>query len=177
MLVRCGFNDTYLVDTGREKYLFGLYLNGKYYVKSNHTYRFELDLIEHLYKWDVPVATGISIVNEEYTGVIPTVHGQRAFALFCYAEGIALGRGSVTNKQSYRLGVALANLHLAANSFESQFERHKLDVNYMVHEPLQLICLLYGEEYMRDNNLNGNSFRNHAGWLSGPGRPFQERAL
>lgn len=139
MFIRRGFNDTYLVDTGSERYIFRLYLNGKYYVESDDAYRFELDLIKHLHTRDVPVATGIPTVNGEYIGVMQTVHGQRAFALFCYADGIPLSRNSVTNEQGYQLGVALANLHLAANSFESQFERYKLDLKYMVDEPFRLI--------------------------------------
>jgi Ser/Thr protein kinase RdoA (MazF antagonist) len=139
MFIRRGFNDTYLVDTGSDKYIFRLYLHGKYYVESDDAYRFELDLVEHLHTRDVPVATGIPTENGEYLGVMQTAHGQRAFALFHYADGMPLNRGSVTTEQGYQLGVALANLHLAANSFESQFERYKLDLKYLLDEPLRLI--------------------------------------
>ncbi len=139
MFIRRGFNDTYLVDTGSKKYIFRLYLNGKYYVASHDAYRFELDLVNHLHTRDVPVATAIPTQNGEHLGVMQTAHGQRAFALFNYADGIALSRDSVTNDQGYQLGVALANLHLAANSFESQFERYKLDLKYLIDEPIRLI--------------------------------------
>lgn len=139
MFIRRGFNDTYLVDTGSEKYIFRLYLNGKYYVESDNAYRFELNLIKHLHAQDVPVATGIPTKNGDYLGVTQSTHGQRAFALFRYAEGIPLSRNSVTTQQAYQLGVALADFHLAANSFESQFERYKLDLKYLIEEPLRLI--------------------------------------
>lgn len=139
MFIRRGFNDTYLVDTGSEKYIFRLYLNGKYYVDSDDAYRFEMDLLKHLHTRDVPVATGIPTQDGEYLGVMQTAHGQRAFALFSYADGIPLSRSSVTTEQGYQLGVALANLHLAANSFESQFQRYKLDLKYLLDEPLRLI--------------------------------------
>ncbi len=140
MFIRRGFNDTYLVDAGSDKYIFRLYLNGKYYVDSDDAYRFELDLLRHLHSQDIPVANAIPTQTGEHLGLIQTVHGQRAFALFHYAEGIALNRNSVTTEQSYQLGVALANLHLAANSFESKFERYMLDLKYLVDEPTRLIC-------------------------------------
>jgi len=139
MFIRRGFNDAYVVDTGQEKYIFRLYLNGKYYIESDDAYRFELNLVNHLYQAGVPVASVIPTANGELLGTGQTRYGQRIFALFHYADGIPLGRDSVTTEQSYRMGVALANLHLAANSFESQYERYKLDLKYLVDEPLRLI--------------------------------------
>ena len=41
--------------------------------------------------------------------------------------------------QSYRMGIALANLHLSANSFETQYQRYKLDLKYLIEEPMRLI--------------------------------------
>lgn len=139
MLIRRGFNDTYLVDTGSKKYIFRLYLNGKYYVESDDAYRFELDLIKHLHSHNVPVAVGIPTQSGEYLGMAKIGHDQRAFALFQYAQGIPLSPSSVTTQQAYQLGVALADFHLAANSFESKFERYKLDLKYLIDEPTRLI--------------------------------------
>ena len=45
----------------------------------------------------------------------------------------------MTIEQGYQMGVALANLHLAANSFESRLGRYNLDLKYLVDEPLRLI--------------------------------------
>ena len=139
MLIRRGFNDTYLVNSGHDKYIFRIYLNGKYYVESNDAYRFELNLVQHLHSQGIPVASGIPTTDGELLGVEQIGKSERAFALFHYAEGIPLSRRSVTEEQSYQIGVALANLHLAANTFESQYERYKLDLNYLVDEPLRLI--------------------------------------
>ena len=49
------------------------------------------------------------------------------------------------------MGVALASLHLAANSFESQFQRYKLDLKYLVDEPVRLIS--EGENRPEPNGL------------------------
>ena len=139
MFIRRGFNDTYLVDTGKQKFIFRLYLGGKYYIESDDAYRFELNLIEHLHKQGVPVANVVPTLDGELLGVGESGSGQRSFALFHYADGIPLSRDSVTVKQGYQMGVVLANLHLAADSFESEFARYKLDLKYMVEEPLRLI--------------------------------------
>jgi len=139
MHIRRGFNDTYLLETGHQKFIFRIYLSGKYYIKCDDAYRFELNLVRHLHSQGVPVANVIPTSDGELLGVAELRAGQRAFALFHYAEGVSLSRESVTIKQSYQMGVAMANLHLAADSFESEYERYKLDLKYLVEEPLRLI--------------------------------------
>ena len=139
MLIRRGFNNSYLVETDSQKYVFRSYSIEKYYIESDDDYRFELDLIKHLHTQGVPVAAPIPTLNGALLGLEETTQGQRSFALFHYADGIPLSRESVTVKQGYQMGVALANLHLASNSFDSQFRRYKLDLKYLVDEPLRLI--------------------------------------
>ena len=151
MLVRRGFNDTYLIDTGHQKYIFRMYLNGKYYVESDDAYRFELNLIKHLHTQGVPVANAIPTEKGDLLGKEKTQKGQRTFALFYYADGIPLNRDSVTIKQGYQMGVALANLHLAANSFECKYGRYKLDLKYLVDEPMRLVS--EGEQCAEPNDL------------------------
>lgn len=139
MFIERGFNDTYLVDVGHEKYIFRMYLNGKYYVQSDDAYLFELNLVKHLHSQGVPVASAMETKDGDLLGGCQTRQGRRTFALFQYADGIQLRRDSVTIEQSYQMGVAMANLHLAANSFESRLERYKLDLKYLVDEPIRLI--------------------------------------
>jgi len=151
MFLRRGFNDSYVVETGSERYIFRVYSTGKYYIESNDAYRFELNLLKHLHSKNVPVAVAVTTVEDELLGVGKTRHGQRNFALFHYADGFPLERNSVTTEQSYRMGMALANLHLAANSFESQFQRYKLDLKYLVEEPVRLVT--EGEKREEPNAL------------------------
>ena len=114
-------------------------MNSKYYVESDDAYRFELKLIKHLHTQAVPVANAKPTENGDLLGIEKTQKGQRTFALFYYADGIPLSRDSVTIKQGYQMGVALANLHLAANSFECKYGRYKLDLKYLVDEPMRLV--------------------------------------
>jgi len=139
MFIRRGFNDMYLVEAAGDKYVFRIYLTGKYYVESDDAYRFELDLIQHLHKQGVPVAACIPTESGDLLGEGQTPQGVKTFALFHYADGIPLGRNSITTAQSRQMGVAMANLHLAANSLETGFERYKLDQKYLVDEPTRLI--------------------------------------
>lgn len=139
MFLRRGFNDSYVLEVGREKYVFRVYSKDKYYIESEDDFRFELSLIKHLHENDVPVAAAIPTVKGELLGAEQTKNGQQVFALFQYAEGFPISGDSVTEAQSFRMGVALANLHLKSNSFESQYTRYKLDLKYLVEEPLRLI--------------------------------------
>ena len=139
MFLKRGFNDSYVVETAIEKYIFRVYSEKKYYIESDDAYRFELNLVKHLHRKCVPVATAVVTKSGELLGVGQTRYGARTFALFHYADGLPLCRNSITTVQSYQLGVALASLHLAANSFESQFQRYKLDLKYLVDEPVRLV--------------------------------------
>ena len=139
MLIKRGFNDSYLIDTGLKKFVFRMYLDGKYYVESDDAYRFELELLEQLHKHGVPVARGIPTKSGNLLGVGQTQQGKRSFALFHYADGIPLSRSALTTEQSYQVGVVMANLHLATNSFKPKFDRYKLDLKYLVDEPIRLI--------------------------------------
>lgn len=140
MFLSRGFNDSYVLEVEGDKYIFRVYAEGKYYIESDDAYRFELNLLEHLKKQGVPVAAAVSTVKGELLGVEHTKGGQRIFALFQYADGFPLSRNAVTTVQSYQMGVALAKLHLASNSFESKFQRYKLDLKYLVDEPVRLIA-------------------------------------
>lgn len=139
MFIRRGFNDTYIVATECEKYIFRIYLNNKYFVESSSAYEFELELLKHLHSNGVPVANALPSTSGELLGWTETAQGKRAFALFSYADGIQLSGRSVTISQSYQLGKAMADLHLAANSFSTNHERYKLDFKYLIDEPLRLV--------------------------------------
>ena len=139
-LIRRGFNDHYLVEIGNLKYIFRVYLNHKYYIKSSDAFQFELDLLEHLHKEGVPVANALSMSNGELLGWTSTKLGERAFALFAYAAGKEVEEEAITSEQSFQFGKMTAKLHLAANSFKSNCKRYQLDLKYLVDEPLRLIA-------------------------------------
>lgn len=138
-LIARGFNDHYLIATKNEKTIFRVYLNNKYYVDSFDAYQFELDLLEHLHSNGIPVANPLPRDSGELLGYTDTGHGKRAFALFTYVEGVRLSRDSIFPTQSFQLGKTMAQIHLAANSFNTPLKRYRLDQTYLIDEPLKLI--------------------------------------
>jgi len=139
-LLRRGFNDNYLVGIDSDWYIFRLYFNGKYYIESPDAFQFELDLLDHLYKEGVPVAPAKRRDNNELLGWTATPKGERAFALFSYAKGDLLTRKTVNLERCFLVGKATAQLHLAANSFNSEHSRYRLDRKYLVDEPLRIVA-------------------------------------
>jgi len=139
-LLRRGFNDNYLVGIGSAWYVFRVYFNGKYYIESPDAFQFELDLLDHLYEAGVPVAPAKRRDNNESLGWTDTPYGDRAFALFSYAKGDLLTRKTVNLERCYLVGKATAELHLAANSFQSEHSRYHLDRKYLVDEPLRILA-------------------------------------
>jgi Ser/Thr protein kinase RdoA (MazF antagonist) len=144
-LIRRGFNDTYLlesslIDSISKKYIFRVYLNHKYYIETPEEFQFELDLLEHLHKESIPVANALRMNDGGLLGTIPTALGERAFALFSYAEGEELSKDTMTIERCFLFGKTMADLHLAANSFQSTHKRYHLNLKYLVDEPLRLIA-------------------------------------
>lgn len=138
-LIERGFNDNYLVTTKNEKYIFRVYVNGKYFVESHQDFQFELDLLEHLDSHDIPVSTAIRLASGELLGTTDTKLGNRAFALFTYVDGVRIRHGSIFPEQCFQFGKTMAKMHVAANSFRSGHHRYKLDLTYLRDEPLRLI--------------------------------------
>lgn len=136
--IRRGFNDHYLVECKKARYIFRVYLNHKYYIESLDNFQFELDLIEYLHAQNSPVAEAIRLNNGELLGTVSTELGARAFALFAYAEGSTLEPTAHTAEQCFQFGKTMAAFHLAANGFQTNLERYRLDLKYLVDEPLRL---------------------------------------
>ena len=149
MLIERGFNDTYQVVTENSKYIFRVYSNNKYFVQSDSAYKFETELLEHLHANGVPVAKPIRTRQHSLISHVATEYGERTVAMFDYAEGMNISRKAITLKQAYNYGAAMANLHLAADSFETKHDRYSLDQKYLIDEPLRLI-----EEGSQDDNAS-----------------------
>jgi len=138
-LLRRGFNDNYLVGVGTQWYVLRVYLNHKYYIESPDDFNFELDLLDHLFAAGIPVAPAKRRDNNELLGWTNTTLGDRAFALFTYAVGDELTRKSVNLERCFNVGKATAEIHLAANKFQSAHSRYRLNRQYLVDEPLRII--------------------------------------
>ncbi|MFZ5813944.1 MAG: phosphotransferase [Bacillota bacterium] len=134
-LLRRGFNDSYQVTVGEERYVLRLYLHDKYYVQGPDDLRFELDLLDHLAAQGVGVATALPRRGGDRLGSVQAAEGLRHFALFHYAPG---GHATtLTEAQVRGLGAALAQIHLAAESFRTAYHRHRLDRSALLDLPMQ----------------------------------------
>ena len=136
--IRRGFNDHYEITAGETRYIFRVYLNGKYYVRSADAFRFELDLLDYLHKRKVRVAYPLPQSDGTLLGWTSVGADRRAFALFSYAPGETVEE-LPSAKQSLELGKTIASFHLAANTFASRHERYHLDLEYLAEQPLKLI--------------------------------------
>lgn len=138
VLVRRGFNDNYRITAGRQRYILRVYLHNKYYVSGPDDLRFELDLLDHLEHAGVRVATAVPRQSGDKLGTLQAPEGHRHYALFRYAPGTAV---RLPNHEHTRaLGAALARVHLAADSFESAYPRHSLDLRALIDAPLQRLA-------------------------------------
>lgn len=139
--IRRGFNDHYQLTAGNTQYIFRVYLNGKYYVDSPNAFQFELDLVDYLYKQDIPVAHPLPQKDGKLLGWIDTDLGKRYTALFSYALGEPRQEEPPTVEQCIELGKTTAAFHLAANKFHSGHKRYHLNLKYLAEEPLKQIAL------------------------------------
>jgi len=141
-----GFNDTYLVGIGKEWYIFRVYLSHKYYIESTDSFQFELDLLDHLDASGIPVASAKRRINNETLGLTSTPLGERAFALFSYAMGDQVSMRTLNSERCIQLGKVMAELHLAANEFQTNLNRYYLDRKFLVDEPLKIIAQQHDKE-------------------------------
>lgn len=71
--IRRGCNDSWLIGSGNDWYIFRMYLNHKYYIKTADDFRFELDLLNHLHQAGLPVSTAVPNRHNELLGQTETV--------------------------------------------------------------------------------------------------------
>jgi Ser/Thr protein kinase RdoA (MazF antagonist) len=139
-----GFNDSYLVTADKTKYILRVYSSGKYWIRSQSDFRFELDLLSHLYQRNVPVSYPIIRRDGDLLGTIRAPEGVRYFALFSFATGKPVIPFDPEHCQI--LGENVARLHLAANHFATKHTRYHLDLDILVDKPMQFIERYMGEE-------------------------------
>lgn len=137
--IRRGFNDHYLVTTAPERYVCRVYLHGKYYIRDADDFKFELALLAHLRGAGVLVSAPVRRRDSELLGWVGTPTGERACALFPYAEGREV-EGQVDEQQAEHLGVIVAQFHRAADGFRSPHRRYRLGPEYLVEQPAALIA-------------------------------------
>ena len=74
-LMFAGHNDTYEVAVGEQRYAFRLHTRGKWWLQSESEVRFELDLLIHLHRHEVPASYPLPRRNGDLLGAIPAPEG------------------------------------------------------------------------------------------------------
>ena len=138
-LYKRGLNDTYLVETARDRYILRVYRRGW---RSFEAINFELELLAFLHETHMPVAYPIERNSGGFTVAIAAPEGKRYAALFSYAQGLAVNE-KLSSEQSLRLGEVLATIHETTNNFKSRFSRTTLSLEYLLDNSMEAIAPLF----------------------------------
>jgi Ser/Thr protein kinase RdoA (MazF antagonist) len=131
-----GLSDVYAIETDSSQYI----------LRISHTHwrtkadiDFELELLDFLQRRHVPVSHPLRTKEGDLAIEINAPEGKRYAALFARAPGeVALG--GLNQTQSYKLGEAVAKLHLNALEFRSHACRQPLSLDYLLDDSLQIIA-------------------------------------
>ena len=138
-LLNRGFNDTFEVRSGVERFIFrvsGRRARGEADVAS------ETAFLSYLDGQGVPVAAAIAARDGALFTSALFPEGQRPAVLFRYAEGRpSQARGSAADARAN--GVTLARIHDAAGGFAAGDNgRYRLDCDHLLHRPLSFILAI-----------------------------------
>jgi Ser/Thr protein kinase RdoA (MazF antagonist) len=132
-LLRLGFNDTYVVtDGGGGRWALRVYLNDKYWIRSDSDLRCELELLEHLALAGRPVVRPVRCCSGDLLGRLTAPEGARCFALFGFVPGRSADDRTLDLNTRHALGAEIARLHVAMDGFRSDRGRYHLDADLLV---------------------------------------------
>lgn len=129
-----GLNDTYLVTTRNEKYIFRIYRHGW---RDKSDILFELDAIHHLKKEGYSLSVPVPKRNGDLLCDIAVPEGLRYGVLFTFTKG---DRPEIHPDHCRQIGQALGNLHNKSIAFGSDHKRNfDLDLKHLLDDPASLI--------------------------------------
>lgn len=129
-----GLNDTYLVVTDKNKYIFRVY---RYGWREKSDILFELDALNYASKCGVSVSKPLIRKDGQWLSEIPAPEGTRYGVLFSYSEG---DRPEINKENCYVIGKTLGSLHRVTDSFTPKNQRSfELNLTHLLDEPAALI--------------------------------------
>ncbi len=143
---QAGLTDTYLLTTDTKKYILRIYRTGW---RSENDIRCEMDALIFLNEKKISVATPVKTNFNEILIKIDAPEGLRYLVLFNYAKGMPPDFKNNPTQQAARYGQAFGKLHNTLIDFNSIHTRFKLDINYLLHEPLNTI-----ESILKNNSID-----------------------
>lgn len=129
-----GLNDSYLVGTGKQRYVLRVYRLGW---RSRADILYELDLLNHLARKGVPVSVPIATRGGDVIHTLALPEGERHAVLFTYAPGEP--PHTLDEAYSRRYGGAVGVIHNSLDDVTSEHVRFPLDLEYLLDHPMQAI--------------------------------------
>lgn len=130
-----GLHDNYLVEGNHSQYILRIYRRDW---RSTEEIQFELNLLAHLKTKGANVSSPLTTKTAELSFQINCAEGSRSATLFDYAKGISPGH-NISIEQSHLLGTAVAQMHLASDSFRTNIQKQPLDTDYLLDQSLHTI--------------------------------------
>lgn len=132
--LRAYTNDVYEVS-GEKKFLLKVYGDGW---RTKSEILWEIDLLSFLKSKGVDVAGVVAGMTGNKLFLINVEGGERLAVLFEWARGVK--PDSPFSMSDYeKLGAAIAKIHKASDEFVSEHQRTRLDLDYLINNPLLII--------------------------------------
>jgi Ser/Thr protein kinase RdoA (MazF antagonist) len=130
-------NDHYLITGSTSKAMLRIYHHDHYWLSSEAHYHFELDWLDYLRQHQLPVSYPLPQRNGAYLGALVAPEGIRYYTVFSFAPGTV--RYPLTLAQCHLLGMRLAQIHQASNSFMTSHPRHHFDLAFLIDDAVAQI--------------------------------------
>jgi Ser/Thr protein kinase RdoA (MazF antagonist) len=134
VFLKRGFNDTYLIFSGANKFILRVY---KYKWRTLKDIQTELELLLHLSDNGIGVSIPLPDINKEFIQLIPAPEGTRYAVLFSYAEGEQIKK--ITVEQAYLLGVETASIHQLTKNKQMGATAQDYDIAKQFKHTLQVL--------------------------------------
>ena len=148
-----GFNDTYLIESRKEKYILRVYKHNWRILESIET---EIQLLNYLKENGIPVSYPISDNQKQFIHSIEAPEGMRYAVLFSYAEGEQIRKLSI--EQAELLGIQTGKIHLLTQNKKIGKTAHNYDIDLQFEKTLntlKLILVNHTDEYNYVVQLKG----------------------
>lgn len=126
-----GVNDTYRLSANGENYVLRIYRQGW---RTISAIKFELSALLYLYHQGATVAIPIKKRDGGFVTSVLAPEGERYIIVTRYAEGSILKFENPSDATLF--GQSVAEIHRCSSGFQPAFTRDKLDLRYLVEQPL-----------------------------------------
>lgn len=141
-LLREYTNRVYRVITAQQQYVWKVY---GHRWRSAQEIHYEVDLLNHLEKEKLPVAKPIPAIDGAVVKQVKTPLGEHLAVLFEYVDGVK--PQPPFSPELYSLfGQAIGSMHEYSHHFSSRHARQKIDLAYLLDQPLRLILPLLEQQ-------------------------------